>query len=81
MGITALVPQGLLPDWAVDSPLFTVATWLALSLVVLLAAVRFVPGAKTGLAFAYHCFFHPLGKTNNQSERLDKFYTGQAGGE
>lgn len=41
-------------------------------------AVRFVPGLKTALVFAWNCFIQPIGKVANQGERLDKFYQNQA---
>ena len=34
---------------------------------------------RTGIVFAYNCFLQPLGKTNSQAERLDRFYENQAG--
>ena len=36
---------------------------------------------KSILIFAYCCFLKPLGKCNNQQERLDAFYKAQATGE
>lgn len=35
-------------------------------------------GLKSVITFAYYCFLQPLGKSNGQASRLDKFYQGQA---
>lgn len=36
---------------------------------------------KSVLTFIYCCFLQPLGQTNGQGSRLDKFYQAQAGEE
>ncbi|KAG8680317.1 hypothetical protein FRC11_002643, partial [Ceratobasidium sp. 423] len=33
---------------------------------------------KAPLRFIWHCFLRPLGKSENQEDRLDQFYEGQA---
>jgi betaine lipid synthase len=43
--------------------------------------IRFVPGLRTLLVFAYNCFLQPIGKVANQGQRLDRFYQNQASGE
>lgn len=42
----------------------------------LLAAVY--PPFRDVIVFSYNCFLHPLGKTKDQAERLDRFYEHQA---
>ena len=58
-----------------------VAAVMTVAVLAALCAVRFVPGMRTLLVFAYNCFLQPIGKVNNQGERLDKFYQNQASGE
>ncbi|PWN50116.1 hypothetical protein IE53DRAFT_110475 [Violaceomyces palustris] len=47
------------------------------ALVALLASVS--ERVRALLVFSYNCFLQPLGKVSNQAERLDKFYSKQAG--
>ena len=81
----SLSPQHLAapyaPAWLVHSRFFVPASWAVAVASVLAAVVALFPGARTALAFAYHCFLAPIGSGKNQSERLDRFYQGQAGGE
>ncbi|PWN41282.1 hypothetical protein IE81DRAFT_324662 [Ceraceosorus guamensis] len=69
----------LLGEQLANSHLIHILSWVFISLLSLTLILRFVPGIKTALSFAYHCFLAPIGKSTNQSERLDRFYEGQAG--
>lgn len=59
--------------------------WLGVTLAIIfvlsLAARLAGTTLRTVLVFAYNCFLQPLGKTKNQTERLDRFYQNQATGE
>lgn len=53
-----------------------IVTGIVAAIAVLAIAVKPV---RTAIVFAYNCFLQPLGKTNSQAERLDRFYQNQAG--
>ncbi|UZJ51198.1 hypothetical protein CBS101457_000518 [Exobasidium rhododendri] len=74
-----MTAEGVLPLYARHAP-YPVKVALLLGSIALFCAclLRFVPGLRTILVFAYNCFIQPIGKVANQGERLDKFYQNQA---
>lgn len=71
-------PASLLPSSG--TALVSLGSLLGLALVAALIARLAGTSLRTVLVFAYNCFLQPLGKTNNQGERLDRFYQNQATG-
>jgi betaine lipid synthase len=76
-----LSPDDMLPSYAHHAPFAVKVALLVGGFVLFCAcAVRFIPGVRTILVFAYNCFLQPIGKVANQGERLDRFYQNQASG-
>jgi hypothetical protein len=82
-GPSLAVVDDILPSYLFHNAPYTVklAAVMSAAVLLILAAVCFVPGLRTLLVFAWNCFLQPIGKVSNQGERLDKFYQNQASGE
>lgn len=83
MGQALLSVDAVLPTFISHHAPFAVKLAFVVTALVLLfgCALRFVPGLRSAIVFAYICFIQPIGKVANQGERLDKFYQNQASGE
>ncbi len=72
-------PAALLP--AAQTLQYALGGTVAVVLAAVILAHLCGTTLRTVVVFAYNCFLQPLGKTNNQGERLDRFYQNQAEGE